>query len=194
MRRTTRAAATGAAVAALLLTGAAVAHATIGKAAGRDSTASGTTSGTAGAAAAARPCGAGDVSFYFGGFSQGLSHRSFDLTLLAHDGITCTLKDTPLVTVDGPPGQKQPVPVSVNGRGGVLILRPDSPLHTRVIYNAPDAPEDTLHVSTLTLRMPDHTGVSTYFAVPGGEDVYKDGVSLTSWTTGIGLGQGEEAF
>ncbi|SEO54364.1 hypothetical protein [Actinacidiphila rubida] len=190
MRFTLRAATVGAAAAALLLGASAVAGATIG-------------SGTAGGRPAAqprsgaptvRPCTMDDVSFYFGGLTAGLSRRSFDVTLLAHDGITCTLKDTPLITVAGPAGTARPIPVSVNGRGGTLVLRPDSPLHTTAIYSAPDTTEDTIHVSTLTLSMPDRTSRSTYFAVPGVSDIYKSGVSFTSWTTGIGLGEGEEAY
>jgi hypothetical protein len=191
MRLKTRAAAVGAAATAMLLSAAAVASATIG----------GWTSGGATAAqrpaaraATVRPCTMDDVSFYFGGYTAGISRRSFDLTLVAHDGITCTLKDTPLITVKGPQDQEKPIPVSVNGRGGTLVLRPDSPLHTTAIYNIPDAEEHTLKVSTLTLAMPDHTSRTTYFYAPGGGDVYQAGVSFTSWTTGIGLGQGEEAF
>src|SRR5215475_13416091 len=75
------------------------------------------------------PCGVNDVSFYFGGASAGLSHRSFDITLLAHAGITCTLPDTPLVTLTPPWQQPTPIPLTVNGQGGALVLRPNSPLH-----------------------------------------------------------------
>ncbi|MYS20085.1 Protein of unknown function [Streptomyces sp. DvalAA-14] len=192
MRRTTRAAAVGAAAAALLLSGTAVASATIGKASPGSVSANASTSKAS--SAAARPCGVDDIAFYFGGFSEGTGHRSFDLTLLAHDGITCTLKDTPLVTVAGPPDQTKPIPLTVNGRGGTLVLRPDSPLHATVQYSIPDLPDDKLQVSSLTLAMPDHTSRSTYFGVPGPVDIYDGGISITSWTTGIGLGEGEEAF
>ena len=155
------------------------------------------TSATAGAASSAAkvaPCTMNDVSFYFGGESEGLSQRSFDLTLLAHDGITCSLSDTPLITLSGPPSQTSPIPVQINGRGGTLILRPDSPLHATFYYSAPDTQQDTIEVSTLTLSMPDKTSRATYFLLPGITDIDKDGVLVTSWTTGIGLGQGEQAF
>lgn len=62
-------------------------------------------------AATVRPCTISNISFYFGGYSYGLGQRSFDLTLLAHDGITCSLKDTPLITFAGPPSQKKKIPV-----------------------------------------------------------------------------------
>ncbi|MFC4033280.1 hypothetical protein ACFO3J_17545 [Streptomyces polygonati] len=146
------------------------------------------------AGAVARPCGVNDVSFYFGGLSAGLGQRSFQITLLAHDGVTCALTDTPLVSVSGPPDQKKPIPVTVNGRGGTLVLRTNSPLHTTVFYSAPDTTEHTLKVTTLTLAMPDGTSRSVNFLFPGETDIYSGGVSLTSWTTGIGLGEGEEAF
>ncbi|WP_405585633.1 hypothetical protein [Streptomyces sp. NBC_01190] len=206
MRRTTRAATVGAAAAALLLGGSAVASATIGKASpgsasagttsvtGRSSAGTSSAGTSAAGAAAARPCGVDDVSFYFGGMTAGTGHRSFDLTLLAHDGISCTLKDTPLITVAGPPDQTKPIPLTVNGRGGTLILRPDSPLHATVAYSIPDTPEDKLEVSSLTLAMPDLTSRGTYFGVPGVNDIYSGGISITSWTTGLGLGEGEEAF
>jgi hypothetical protein len=186
-----RAVTVGAAITVLLLGASTTAGATIGGRAASTTAAAPTSSA---GAATARPCTADDVSFYFGGFSAGLSHRSFDLTLLAHDGVACTLKDTPLITVSGPADQTEPIPVSVNGRGGTLVLRPDSPLHTTAIYNIPDAPDHTLKVSSMTLAMPDHTSRSTYFGLPGVSDVYQAGVSFTSWTTGLGLGQGEEAF
>lgn len=146
-------------------------------------------SSAAGATAtSAKPCGIKDISFYYGGNFEGLSLRTFDITLLAHSGITCSLTDTPLVTVGAPPSSP-PVPVTVNGRGGTLILRPDSPLHAQVAYNIPDTPEDTVHASTLTLAMPDHTSAATFFDFPGVTDMAADGVSVTSWTTGIGLGE-----
>ncbi|MFJ8006623.1 hypothetical protein [Streptomyces fagopyri] len=191
MRLNSRAAAVGAAVAAIVLSGTAVANATIG-----DSAAAGrTTARQAPAKAAApRPCTMDDVSFYFGGYTASLSRRSFDLTLLAHDGVVCTLKDTPLITVKGSPDEDRPIPVSVNGRGGTLVLRPDSPLHTTAIYNIPDAAEHTLKVSSMTLSMPDHSSRGTYFSTPGVSEIYQAGVSFTSWTTGLGLGQGEEAY
>lgn len=140
------------------------------------------------------PCTMNDVSFYFGGESEGLSQRSFELTLLAHDGITCSLSDTPLIKLSGPPSQSAAIPLQINGRGGTLILRPDSPLHATFQYSIPDTQQDTMEVSTLTLSMPDRTSRATYFLVPGISDVDKDGVLVSSWTTGIGLGQGEEAF
>src|SRR2546429_9129095 len=62
-----------------------------------------------------RPCASKDVSMYYGGFFAGMGQRSFDLTLLAHDGITCTLSDTPKITLGGPPDQKQPILVHVMG-------------------------------------------------------------------------------
>ncbi|MFG2480976.1 hypothetical protein [Streptomyces fagopyri] len=191
MRLNSRAAAVGAAVAAIVLSGTAVANATIG-----DSAAAGRTTARPASAKAAvsPPCTTDDVSFYFGGYTASLSRRSFDLTLLAHDGVVCTLKDTPLITVKGAPDEDKPIPVSVNGRGGTLVLRPDSPLHTTAIYNVPDAAEHTLKVSSMTLAMPDHSGRSTYFYVPGVSEIYQAGVSFTSWTTGLGLGQGEEAY
>jgi hypothetical protein len=155
--------------------------------------------GVAGAAGSAssttapvRPCTVNDVSFYFGGYSYGLGQRSFDLTLLAHDGITCSLSDTPLITLAGPPSQKKPIPVQINGRGGTLILRPDSPLHATLYYAIPDTTPDTIEVSTLTLAMPDKTSRTTDFLYPGVTDIYSGGVSITSWTTGIGLGEAEQ--
>lgn len=144
------------------------------------------------ASAKVRPCTIANISFYFGGYSYGLGQRSFDLTLLAHDGITCSLSDTPLITLAGPPAQKKKIPVQINGRGGTLILRPDSPLHATLFYAIPDTPEDKLQVSTLTLAMPDKTSQTTDFLFPGDTDIYSGGVSITSWTTGIGLGQGEQ--
>ncbi|MET9121217.1 hypothetical protein [Streptomyces sp. NPDC004528] len=190
MRLNSRAAAVGAAAAALLLSGAAVASATIG-----DTAAAGPAARPAAAKAPApRPCTMDDVSFYFGGYTASLSRRSFDLTLLAHDGVSCTLKDTPLITVKGTADEDKPVPVSVNGRGGTLVLRPDSPLHTTAVYNIPDAAEHTLKVGSMTLSMPDRTSRSTYFYTPGVNEVYQAGVTFTSWTTGLGLGQGEEAY
>jgi hypothetical protein len=133
------------------------------------------------------PCGIKDISFYYGGNFEGLSLRTFDITLLAHSGISCSLTDTPLVTVGGP--SSTPIPVGVNGRGGTLVLRPDSPLHAQVAYNVPDTPEDTAQVSTLTLAMPDHTSATTFFDFPGVTDIAADGISVTAWTTGIGLGE-----
>ena len=117
--------------------------------------------------AAIHPCTVNDVSFYFGGYSYGLGQRTFDLTLLAHDGITCSLSDTPLITLAGPPSQKKKIPVQTNGRGGTLILRPNSPLHARLYYAIPDTPQDTLDVTTLTLAMPDKTSRATDFLFPG---------------------------
>ncbi len=146
----------------------------------------------ANASARVRPCTIANTSFYFGGYSYGLGQRSFDLTLLAHDGITCSLSDTPLITLAGPPAQKKKIPVQINGRGGTLILRPDSALHATFFYAVPDTPEDKLQVSTLTLAMPDKTSQTTDFLFPGDTDIYSGGVSITSWTTGIGLGQGEQ--
>ncbi|MEU0037677.1 hypothetical protein [Streptomyces sp. NPDC006333] len=189
MRLNSRAAAVAAAAAAIVLSGTAVASATIG-----DSAAARTVVQQSSAKAAPRPCTIDDVSFYFGGYTANLSRRSFDLTLLAHDGVVCTLKDTPLITVKGTADEERPIPVSVNGRGGTLVLRPDSPLHTTAIYNIPDAVEHTLKVGSMALAMPDHTSRSTYFYAPGVSEVYQAGVSFTSWTTGLGLGQGEEAY
>ena len=145
-------------------------------------------------AAAIRPCTMNNISFYFGGFSAGLGQRTFDLTLLAHDGITCSLSDTPLIALAGPPSQKTKIPVQINGRGGTLILRPDSPLHARFYYAVPDTPQHTIYVSTLTLTMPDKTSRTTDFLYPGNSQIYSGGVSISSWTTGIGLGEGEQSF
>jgi hypothetical protein len=155
--------------------------------------------GAAGPAAAStstasvRPCTINDVSFYFGGLTEGLNQLSFDLTLLAHDGITCSLSDTPLITLAGPPSQKTPIPVQILGRGGTLILRPDSPLHATLYYANPDTTKDTIKVSTLTLAMPDKTSRTTDFLTPDVTDIYSGGVSISSWTTGIGLGEGEQS-
>jgi hypothetical protein len=156
-------------------------------------TASASTAASAPATAKIRPCTIDDVSFYFGGFSAGLGQRSFDVTLLAHDGITCSLSDTPLITLAGPPSQKKPIPLTIEGRGGTLILQPDLPLHATVLYSVPDTTQDTLEVSTLTLAMPDKTSRATDFLYPGVTDIYSGGVFITSWTTGIGLGEGEQA-
>jgi len=156
-------------------------------------TASASTAAATPATAKIRPCTINDVSFYFGGFSAGLGQRSFDLTLLAHDGITCSLSDTPLITLAGPPSQKKPIPLTIEGRGGTLILQPDLPLHATVLYSIPDTPQDTLEVSTLTLAMPDKTSRATDFLYPGTTDIYSGGVFITSWTTGIGLGEGEQS-
>ena len=155
--------------------------------------AAGLTSSSASAAASVRPCTINDVSFYFGGYTYGLGQRQFDLTLLAHDGITCSLSDTPLITIGGPPSQKKPIPVQINGRGGTLILRSDSPLHATLYYAIPDTTPDTIEVSTLTLAMPDKTSRATDFLDPGTTEIYSGGVFITSWTTGIGLGEGEQA-
>ena len=145
------------------------------------------------ASAKIRPCTINDVSFYFGGASAGLGQRSFDVTLLAHDGITCSLSDTPLITLAGPPSQKKAIPLTIEGRGGTLILQPDLPLHATVLYSIPDTPQDTIEVSTLTLAMPDKTSRATDFLDPGTTEIYSGGVFITSWTTGIGLGEGEQA-
>jgi hypothetical protein len=177
MRRRTRATAVAAALSAALLTGSGMASAS--------TTATKTP-------IPIQPCTTNNVSFYFGGYSYGLSHRSFDLTLLAHDGITCSLSDTPLITVSSPPNETKKVPVTVNGRGGTLVLRSDSPLHATVFYSAPDTQEDKLEVNGLTLAMPDGTSRATSFLFPGTTDIYKSGVFVTSWETGIGMGQGEE--
>ena len=134
------------------------------------------------------PCSVNLVSFYYGGFSQNLSLGSFDLTLLAHDGVTCTLPDTPLITVGGPDGSP---PLHVDGRGGTLVLRPNSPLHAVISYNTPDLPENALKVSFLRLSMPDKSLRGTYFGTPGVLDINKNGVFVTAWRTGLGLGQGE---
>ncbi|MDX3071114.1 DUF4232 domain-containing protein [Streptomyces sp. NPDC088354] len=141
---------------------------------------------------APRPCRTSDVSFYFGGYTADLSRRAFDVTLLAHDGIACTLSDTPQVSLSGPPGQTAAIPVYIRGRGGRLVLRADSPLHASVRFSAPDLPEHTLQVTTFKLSMPDHSSLATNFYVPGETDVSLGGVTITSWTTGIGLGQGEQ--
>ena len=156
-------------------------------------TASASTTAATSATAKIRPCTINDVSFYFGGYSAGLGQRSFDVTLLAHDGITCTLSDTPLITLAGPPSQKKAIPLTIEGRGGTLTLEPDLPLHATVVYSVPDTPQDTIEVSTLTLAMPDKTSRATDFLYPGTTDIYSGGVLITSWTTGIGLGEGEQS-
>ena len=148
-------------------------------------------SASAGVAATVRPCTINEVSFYFGGYFYGLGQRSFDLTLADSSGVACTLTDTPLVSLAGPPSQTTPIPVHVDGRGGTLTLRPDSPLHATLSYNAPDTPEDTIEVSTLTLAMPDKSSRATDFLFPGTTDIYSGGVAITSWRTGLGKGQGE---
>ncbi|MGW4517159.1 hypothetical protein ACWEO4_35435 [Streptomyces sp. NPDC004393] len=129
MRRRTRATAVAAALSATLLAGSGMASAT--------STAT---------KAAVQPCTTNNVSFYFGGYSYGLGQRRFDLTLLAHDGITCGLSDTLLITVSSPPDETKKVPVTVNGRGGTLVLRTDSPLHATIFYSAPDTQADKREV------------------------------------------------
>ncbi|MEU9381039.1 hypothetical protein AB0D38_08585 [Streptomyces sp. NPDC048279] len=177
MRRRTRATAVAAALSAMLLAGSAMASASPAKPSAKPSV---------------KPCSTNNVSFYFGGYSYGLSHRSFDLTLLAHDGITCTLSDTPLITFSSPPDETHKLPVTVNGRGGTLVLRSDSPLHTTIAYSVPDAPENKVQVSGLKLAMPDGSSRATSFLFPGTTDIYKGGVYVTSWSTGLGLGQEEE--
>ncbi|NEB92778.1 DUF4232 domain-containing protein [Streptomyces bauhiniae] len=172
MRRRTRTTAVVAALAATTVTGSAMASASPAK-------------------PSVRPCTMNNVSFYFGGYSYGLSHRSFDVTLLAHDGITCSLSDTPRITFGSPPDQTAKIPVTVNGRGGTLVLRPDSPLHATVRYSVPDAPENKAQVNALQLAMPDGTSRSTSFLFPGTTDIYKGGILVTSWETGIGMGQAE---
>jgi hypothetical protein len=137
-----------------------------------------------------RPCGAGDVSFYYGGYDQGVSQVQFQLTLLAHDGVVCTLSDTPLISLSGPPGQKR-IPLEINGRGGTLTLDARSPLHATIYCAVPDT-EQSFTVDDLILSMPDHTSRSVFFEVPGGATVSTQGVSVSSWTTGAGLGLGEQ--
>ena len=142
-------------------------------------------------AATVAPCDVNDVSFYFGGFSQNLSQAGFDITLVAHDGVVCSLTDTPLISLSGPASQTTPIPISINGRGGSLNLRPNSPLHATVVYSLPDLAKNTIKVSALTLGMPDQSSRTTFFGVPGVADVFKGGVVVTSWTTGLGKGEGE---
>lgn len=142
----------------------------------------------------ARPCTIDTVSFYFGGYTYGLGSRTFDLTLVDRIGVPCTLPDTPLVSIGGPPSQKTPIPVTIDGRGNPLTLRPDSPLHTTFYYSAPDTQQDTIEVSTLTLAMPDNSSRTTEFLFPGPTKIYSGGVQVTAWRTGLGLGQGEEAY
>jgi hypothetical protein len=140
--------------------------------------------------AATRPCSISNVSFYFGGAFEGLGQRSFQITLLAHDGVTCSLSDTPLFTVTVPSGQTQKFPLYIGGRGGTLVLRTNSPLHTTVSYNAPDTTEDTSEVQSMTLAMPDGTSASTNFLQPGVTALATTpGIGVTSWDTGIGQGQ-----
>ena len=136
------------------------------------------------------PCTASDVSFYYGGISQGLSQTSFDVTIAAHDGIACSLSDTPNITVTGPASQA-PIPVGLGGRGGKLILRPNSPLHTTITFSAPDLPSDAMQASYLHLGFAGGTSQAAYFLIPGGEQVDKDGIYITAWTTGLGGGEGD---
>ena len=138
------------------------------------------------------PCDVNLVSFYY---SDGSHDRpgefSFDITLLAHDGVACTLSDTPQIVVGDSAGKTDTIPVRVQGRGGTLVLRPDSPLHANVQYLSPvDDPGVTAR--TLRLSMPDKSERVAFFEVNSGVTVdAKFGVFVTSWTTGIGRGLGE---
>ncbi|MEV7077897.1 hypothetical protein AB0N88_05025 [Streptomyces sp. NPDC093516] len=72
------------------------------------------------------------------------------------------------------------------------MLRPDSPLHATVAYSIPDLPENKLRVNGLTLAMPDGSSRATSFLFPGTTEIDKGGVLVSSWQTGLGMGQGEE--
>lgn len=141
-------------------------------------------------------CRMSDISYYYGGAMEGLGERSFDITLLAHDGVRCRLSDRPLITLYGPPGQKRKIPVYIGGRGGTLVLTPRLPLHTTVSWLAADTPKDTIRVSYLRLRMPGGGIVNGEpFLYPGTSDVALiAGVSIQAWTTGIGQGQDASSF
>jgi hypothetical protein len=148
------------------------------------------------ASSAAPLCRMSDISYYYGGAFEGLGHRSFDITLLAHDGVRCRLSDRPLIHLTGPSGQKRKIPLFIGGRGGTLILTPRLPLHTTVRFAAPDTPRDTIKVESLRLRMPGG-GISNGepFLYPGVVPIARViGVSVDSWTTGIGLGQDASSF
>jgi hypothetical protein len=138
-------------------------------------------------------CRTSDISYYYGGAFAGLGHRSFDLTLLAHDGVRCRLSDRPMIHLSGPSGQKRKIPVYIGGRGGTLILTPSLPLHTTLRYAAPDRPTDITRVQSLRLRMPGGGYANGEpFLYPGTVEIATViGVSIDSWTTGIG--QGEDA-
>jgi hypothetical protein len=141
-------------------------------------------------------CRISDISYYYGGAMEGLGHRAFDITLLAHDGVRCRLSDRPLIHLSGPRGQKRKIPVYIGGRGGTLILTPRLPLHTTVRWLAPDTPQDTIRVQMLRLRMPGGGIVNGEpFLYPGVVPIaLVAGVSIDAWTTGIGAGQETSSF
>lgn len=148
------------------------------------------------ASSAAPLCRMSDISYYYGGAFAGLGHRTFDITLLAHDGVRCRLSDRPLITLTGPSGQKRKIPLYIGGRGGTLILTPRLPLHTTVRYAAPDTPQDTIRVQFMRLRMPGG-GIANGepFLYPGVVEIARViGVSVDAWTTGIGQGQDASSY
>jgi hypothetical protein len=141
-------------------------------------------------------CRMSDISYYYGGAFEGLGHRTFDVTLLAHDAVRCRLSDRPLIRLTGPSGQKRKIPLYIGGRGGTLILTPRLPLHTTVRYAAPDTPRDTIRVQFMTLRMPGG-GIANGepFLYPGVVEIARVvGVSVDPWTTGIGQGQDASSY
>ncbi|MET7695316.1 hypothetical protein ABZT06_46820 [Streptomyces sp. NPDC005483] len=93
----------------------------------------------------------------------------------------------------GPGGETGKVPLTVSGRGGTLVLRPDSPLDAAVAYSIPDLSENTPRVNGLTLAMPDGSSRATSFLFPGTTEICKGGVLVCSWQTGLGMGQGGDA-
>lgn len=146
--------------------------------------------------AAAPLCRTGDVAYFYGGSYAGLGQRSFDLTLLGRDGTKCRLSDRPMITLAGPGGPTDRVPISVGGRGGTLTLTPSAPLHVTISWHVPDEPSNKARVRTLTLRMPGG-GVSNAepFQYPFTTETAKNlGVHATSWTTGIGGDQGSSPY
>jgi hypothetical protein len=136
------------------------------------------------------PCTASDVSFYYGGINQGLGSESFDVTLAAHDGIACSLSDIPAITVTGPSSQPA-IPLGFGGQGATLVLRPNSPLHTTLSFSAPDIPADALQASYLHIALAGGTSQSAYFMIPGGQQIDNGGIYISSWTTGLGGGEGD---
>lgn len=99
-------------------------------------------------------CRTTEVAYYYGGSYAGLGRRAFDITLLGRDGTKCRLSDRPSITLAGPGGPTDRVPISVGGRGGMLTLTPSAPLHVTISWHVADAPSNKVEVSTLTLRMP----------------------------------------
>lgn len=154
------------------------------------------TAGATDAYTPAPPCRTGDISYYYGGSSAGLGHRSFDITLVAEDGVRCRLSDRPLLTLSGPPTQTRAIPLTIGGRGGTLVLTPSAPLHTTVSWAVADTPGDTTRVSALRLGMPGGgTAYDEPFQYPGTSRIATVvGVHVSSWNTGIGGGQDDAPY